>query len=522
MRKCLFCTVFLLGLAGQWTKLKAQSLFIDGKFDDWQNYDPITVDPRGDGIEGIDLRQLFVVSTQDYLLIQLGVGSEINLQERNDIRIHMDIDNDRNTGRSIGGLGADLSYYPGERFGVFTDPKSNVSYLINHNDIGFVALPTVTSSEFEISIARRGIIEGVSYTIEGSISMFIEDFVQGGDRLPNSGSLLLDLTDRPNFKRPFSFGSADEHIRLVSYNVEFDGLFELGRRESQRRIIKALDADIYAFQEIYDASPSSVNTVLRQELGGTWYTSGVEPDIIIGSRYPIIWTQRISGNGAFVLNTGEDTILLINVHLPCCSNDLDRQSESDEIMAFIRDAQAGQYNALIHEDTPIIITGDFNLVGDSEQLTTLLTGDIENNTIFGPDFAPDQGVLPLVDAAPIVWETPLGYTYIRPQGTYSAGKLDYFLYTGSTITIQNSFVLDTQVPAAATLVTQNGMDIEDSRTSDHQPLVIDFKLPLAASTNQSSVSSRNIIYTPSTLNDLIANETVDRLSIWDMSGQILY
>lgn len=51
--------------------------------------------------------------------------------------------------------------------------------------------------------------------------------------------------------------------------------------------------------------------------------------------------------------------------------------------------------------TPIVVAGDFNMVGSLRPLTTLLEGDIVDEARFGPDFRPDWDGTGLADPKPV-------------------------------------------------------------------------------------------------------------------------
>ena len=58
-------------------------------------------------------------------------------------------------------------------------------------------------------------------------------------------------------------------------------------------------------------------------------------------------------------------------------------------MAFIEAAKEPGGVLTLPAETPLVIVGDFNLVGDPQQLETLITGAIINDRLFGKGAAPD-------------------------------------------------------------------------------------------------------------------------------------
>ena len=107
--------------------------------------------------------------------------------------------------------------------------------------------------------------------------------------------------------------------------------------------------------------------------------------------------------------------MVVNVHFACCERDNDREEEIDALLRFIREARAGNENYNLEEGTPIIITGDTNFVGNSDQLRAIISGNIFNNNDFGQDFNPDWDNSSLVDVKPLTANTCLLYTSPSPR-----------------------------------------------------------------------------------------------------------
>ena len=80
--------------------------------------------------------------------------------------------------------------------------------------------------------------------------------------------------------------------------------------------------------------------------------------------------------------------------------------------------------------TPFVIRGDLNLVGYSQQLTTLLTGDIVNNTIYGDDIEPDWDESDLNDVISFQADQRMAYTW---ENNYSRSVLPF------TLTLSKAF-----------------------------------------------------------------------------------
>ena len=144
--------------------------------------------------------------------------------------------------------------------------------------------------------------------------------------------------------------------------------------------------------------------------------------------------------------------------------------------AFVRDAKIPGGTLTIEDNSPIIILGDMNFVGNPQQLRTLVSGDVVNEVQFGPDFSPDWNDEDLKDAKPYVTNLPMTFTQGvgTYAGTYAKGRLDYIIYSSSVLDLQNSFVLYTNALPSDSLIKYS-LQINDTETaSDHFPVVADF------------------------------------------------
>jgi exonuclease III len=486
------CMVYQNGL------VFGQEILIDEDFSDWSNVESFTTDAEGDGANnGIDFTFLYAANDEEYLYLYFDTGAEINLQSGNLITLFIDIDNNPGTGIIRNGIGADLRYNLGTRNGIVFLPSSTVS--ISHTNILLVTSPTVTSTQFELAISRTILLEFSSITLADRIKIILEDTTPGGDRIPNTTGgfeyAFKEIGPRslPSFelhKPPFA------DFRLLSYNVERDNIFDPNLQDQYRRILQAIQPDIIGFSEIYDHSSAQTGQLIEQWLpsgpGQAWFRDGVWPDIKLISRYPIRKKVILDGNGAFLLEHPETEILVIVVHLPCCENDTGRAREIDRIMAFIRDAKSDANGFGLKKDTPVIICGDFNLVGDRSQIESLLDGRISNTTMFGGSFNPDWDGNPFRDALPYTTGTPMSYTWYATGSSFSPGRLDYTIYSGSVLKAINGFNLDTRSLDLTTLAASNLFSQDSYQTSDHLPQVVDFVLEKRSNTSGNYINDMGL------------------------------
>ncbi|MGE4619716.1 MAG: proprotein convertase P-domain-containing protein [Planctomycetota bacterium] len=470
-------TCSLMTLGGPATQV---AVVIDERYDDWSGVSPF-LDPIGDGVTGgHDLISLSVADDDDSLFVRFEfVGPEVQLDEGDTLVLYIDTDSNPNTGLAISGIGADLEWDFGARQG--TSWSGGGSFPLAHADFGLVAAPTVSAAEFEISLRRNSSLISLGSEIE----VLLCDDRPGGDCIPDAGGLghVLALGQLPTDTEIPLIRESPSDLRVVTYNVLNDNPWQ-GNGDQHGRQIAAVAADIYCFQEISDHSVAEtleyVDIWASPPGGGIWYGAG-QADCKIVSRFPILQTWGLSANiAAWIDTTAEWGVptLVINAHLPCCSNETGRQRESDEIIAFIRDQRLAGV-LLSNPDAPVLFLGDMNFVGLSQQRTTLLTGDIIDEAQWGEDAPPDADGTPLTDTRSRHVVQRQTFTWRNDNGEYSPGFLDYIIYTDSILELARSFVLLTQDLSTKTLV-ENNLQFNDSNGSDHLLVTADFRLIAAA------------------------------------------
>lgn len=481
-----FLILFLLS-----SVLFGQAILVDGRFHDWHDIDTLAVDPVGDAGDGIDLISMSATSDTARLFIRLQATDEFSLSKMNTLVLYLDADNDENTGLQIDGIGAELRWVFGERHGAFFNGDDSIG--ISHGKIGLLTLPTITSNEFEIAINRKGVFPPISSPTDlGTFKFFIRDeSLEDGDRFPDGSALLTYDFSNPQTEpwvyRPLGKNSPGD-IRVVSQNALHDGIRNQDRAPAHSRILQAIQPDIVGFQEMWKTSNAAtvayLDSIMPLGDGHGWYSTPMEGHVVTASRYPILdnwtlWGRSGSRIMAVLVQVDESNQLLVmNSHWSCCGADKNRQLQADTTIAFLRDAytEGGQID--LPENTPVVIFGDMNLVGDSQQLTTLLTGDIQNEDQFGSDFPPDWDGTDLTDLYPMHVSERVTFTWQNNGEGYNPGRLDYFVYSDHTIRVKNNYILNTRT-MSDTQLQKNGLERSDSKVaSDHLALVADFSFDL--------------------------------------------
>ena len=505
--------------SSKYTSSQAARIWMNGFFSDWDAIPPLYSDPSGDQQSGdIDFGVLKAANDDRFIFFYIEMGEELNLQDDNEITLYLDTDNNASTGIPINGIGAEVKWVFGERQGIYTS-----RYTIYHQYIGLVTAPTVTSNRFEIAIDRTLSLFGQQLFPQNSFRIVFHDNGPGNDYLPDVGDIVSYSFDNSTLPPIISTSlkkAASSDFRVVTYNVLTNNIFDPSLYDTFDRILSAIEPDIIAFEEIYNHTAADVQQLVESMLpsgtGEQWYCQGIYGDDIYAvSRFTITESYALNKSGAFMidLNTCVDSDLLFIVgHLSSGNHNEARQLEIDEMMAFIRDAKEPGGILTLEENTPILITGDLNLVGYAQQLETLLTGDIVNPQ-FGPDFSPDWDGSDFGDLCARLTDLPMFYTWYNEYSSYYPGRLDFMIYSDYVLSSERKFVMFTPEMHADTL-DMYGLNADDvTNASDHIPLVSDFKIIEPILTSIYEIQYTTEPGPEGTYPSLMAGETVTTLGI---------
>ena len=454
-------------------------VIIDGFFDDWNDESIVVVEESNFDSEGTELEGLSITNDSEYLYLRITLNEEVDLVDEDplaSLRIFIDADSDPNTG------------YPasenfGSEFGVdfqnrliYNDENFPEFYEMSLYSMGIVAMPTITSKEFEIMISRDLLSDEIGLLIREEIS---------GDEIPNQGSLLTyqfyedysTIEDVSIAKEP------NVDLRLLAYNLQHN-LFD--NQEEFSRIINALDPDVISFSEVSEVSVDQMLSFFDEYIDYPQWYAHKNGDVMAVSKYPFIEFWSVTSKiGASLIDLPETEFdkdfLTLYAHPPCCGNDAGRQFHFDKFIEFILDIQEEGGVGVVPENTPFAFSGDMNLVGLRQQYNTIVNGSISNTAEFGEGGFPDWDNSPLGDAICRITTHTSAHTWrantANPAvGEYAPGRLDFIFYSNSVITLAKSFTLDTHNLNYGTL-NQWGLEYDDTySTSDHLPIVSDFIL----------------------------------------------
>ncbi len=461
-------------------------MIMDGRFDDWTS-NLTTLSDNNAPSSGVDLLSMQVTNDDQYLFVKLVVATEIDLTDDlvpQTIRLYIDGDNNAATGLAVqAGYGAELQIrFDTRTVTEYFGASSNVSW----SAIDLVPLPTVTSDTFEIAIARNALPDGVNALFTSPTIKLLFRESDGGDAMPNTGSVFSYTFDETPLPPAPSIGLervAPAHVRIASWNVLSDGITNAALQGSFQRMITAMAPDILGLSECVTSTAAQVKARLDawSPIGGTgWNVVKDDFDMIIASRWPITQTwPSLSRQFPALIDlpsTYATDILFTAAHFNCCTADATRQNQVDAYVQFIQDARSPGGVIDLPEGTPMVYSGDLNLVGYAQQLNTLLTGDIQNNATYGPDGPMDWDGSPMTDAVCRQTEGRMAYTWRNNNSAYPSGRLDLFLYSDAVATLVKSFALRTAIMPPATLAALGLLSTDATVTSDHFPVIGDLEL----------------------------------------------
>ncbi|HKQ49618.1 MAG TPA: endonuclease/exonuclease/phosphatase family protein [Phycisphaerae bacterium] len=337
-------------------------------------------------------------------------------------------------------------------------------------------------------------------------------FFSRDNRYPNRARLAAGLSilllARPVFAlNPLAGDYSKDNlldVRIVAYNTQGNFITDPAADPEFNRILIALRPDIICFEEINTSLSSGtiasrLNSIIP--IGGAGWQihlgkSGGTRNVL-ASRFPLSQTRidtipESSTRGVTIAladlpnATHPVDVYLHGVHLKCCGNaggseDADRQRSADAIANWLGDARGAARpsgnNIVLPPNTPMIVLGDFNLVGGPQPENTLLTGNIIDNATFGTDVKGDWDVSDLTNLNPLDPFTGNNFTWQGSQ-SFPPSALDRFMVTDSAFTVANKFILNTDAmtPSALAAAGLQAGDTLPQNSSDHLPIVMDLRV----------------------------------------------
>ena len=451
-----------------------ERMVLDGEFDDWR--------------EGEAMRWV-----GDHLWVQLTLPEAVTLQGAPEtVILQIDADGDATTGAAARdgtriGIDAEVRFSPRRGDGSIGNGASVALAMGGQwlerrpGELGVAVAPTYASDRFEIRLSASAIdaaLESIGVdTRAGEVKTRFVLRDAGGAKVGASDVAWLETPvaarDAAAAVVPDKPGGA---VRVVAYNV----LRGAPMQEAERfgRLLAALDADVVLAQEWEGADAAGLESWFEANVGGEWsaLTSGGW-GVAVVSRLPmerfgpesLRRTEDTPADSFLpedrdlrfvggVVRTAVGPMIMCSLHLKCCGyagsdEDLTRMAEADYMNETVRTASAA------FGDAPVVIGGDFNLVGSGRALPLMAHGlDVDGSAL-----APAPIEL-LGDDSMITWR--------NPDSRFTPGRLDYVLVSDSALRVVNAFSVDTRLLDQAALRSA-GLEADSTDGSDHLPLVVD-------------------------------------------------
>lgn len=473
-------------------------IIVDGLYEDWSHVTVAIDDPVGDAAGAFaDIGSVWITNDEEYVYVRFEINVEMNLQTiPGPVRVYFDVDQDASTGWPVGGIGSDFVFMYPERYGTEQKADDFNAAPLGHANLDHYSGPTYADDEFEMRFSRSTVlpIRGEPLFVGEGFDFLIEAQTRGQiatEFAPDAGTVYsYQMTDEP--ATPLEAIEIEpcsrSDLRVVTWNVLNNGLFS--RTEIFDRVLSVLEPDVVLFQEL-NASRGQIAPVMNSILplgdGAGWQVYSVGGRVIC-SKYPLSLqrgdtkpsTQR--GQAMALIDLPDDRfdrdLYAISMHMKCCgslggSEDFRRQRQADANVNWFRDLRTDGGEETLPTGTPIVIAGDYNLVGGIQPLRTLLTGDIQDEKNYGPDSPPDWDGSDMLDVFPRHQAGPATYTWRSPGSSFAPGRLDFVLTTDSVVRVSKAFVFNTADLSAAELAMYGLKATDTEQASDHLPIVVD-------------------------------------------------
>lgn len=434
-----------------------------------------------------------VMADANYIYFRFGFGEKtFTLQHApKPVIVMIDADNDASTGHApnaagLKHMGVDLqiefSFEKGQGLSAAAINNAGERSPINPYDLDIVVAPTVAAEWYEGRIARSSPalgalpVKGLRSSGEASVAVGImtDKSTFGAYSDPEVVTLATAGQASGRLGAALLPAKATGAVRVMTWNIERSSPAK--NPQPFRRVIQAVQPDVILFQEWDTGSATDVLAWMTQWISGDaeWHVVKAQGDLTNGGGVAIVSKFELSpqlaspplgGAGGspvrFVSARAagpSGDLLLGSAHLKCCGH---KDSPEDQK----RLAEAETINkGFLFEGAPAyrIITGDMNLVGSQPPLDHLRAKlDVDGSDL---ELAP----------ARVLGDTTMT-TWSKNGDEFGPGRLDYVLFSDSTLEALQAFVINTRHLTDEALA-RLGVERTDSDASDHMPVVVDFKL----------------------------------------------
>jgi len=419
----------------------------DGDFSEWQGQAPVATDPAGDSSALFDITSVWLNNEGERLYMRFDTTVTRNLPAGS---------------FSDGQIFIEIRLPTSQRLVINLRNRSAVldpGGPLRWTGIDFTCAPSYAANEFELQIdlGALGVEQGDT----------IDVLMYGADPL-DSGPITYTMAGAPvTPARRSAERLPRTSFRVASINTLFGGLAGGSQQLGLGNLISAVGADIYCFQEEWENSAAHIENLFNDldpaGDGAEWTAHKVDGQVIV-ARGAIVGLPAFNsryGAAAVEFAPGRWAVI-VSAHLKCCGfigspEDNDRISQASQIATtvnFVRNSVPGS-PFYTYRDAPVVVIGDYNLVGSREPVAVLES-----------DAGLTRWILPhLIGEGITTWRSD--------TSSFWPGTLDLVMH-GDRVAQRNGFVLDSAQLNPQEL-TDLGLNGFDSRiASDHLMLVADF------------------------------------------------
>ena len=480
----------------------SSAIILDGEFDDWVAQPIAFTDPFDAAQAFIDFGELRIKHDNRFVHLQCDFGKTVNAQGLDGTALLLlDTDGDAQTGTTEHGLaGVDVIValspekhkYPGEFQGVglrsttyLPDPNDPAKPELNPYDIGFAFAPTHAGRRFEFRFERGARLPETPQLFAGSRFSAKFVFIDASKAVADETQIInheLTPTEQDEHQTnaasdPLAKNDAGA-LRVVSWNVQRGGMFK--QPEPFARVLQALQPDILLLVELNDNNTAAqVQRFLDQTLpaASPWQVAfgegGGDLRCAVASRLPLSDVPEVKliampaqpdrsvrATGA-AIDVGGRKLLAMAVHLKCCGRAHGPEDQAREIEV-TQIAQAVQAACAATKFDGLVIGGDLNLVGARDPLEMLARSlDCDHSPLAVPQTYQLDGLS--------------NATWADRNQPFIPGRLDYLLYSDSTMECLAGFAFDSRDLDQQWSAKHQVQAEDTSNASDHLPVVIDLR-----------------------------------------------
>lgn len=345
-------------------------------------------------------------------------------------------------------------------------------------DHGIIASPTHASRAFELRISRAD--PALELRDAGPVAITIELDKPSGLESHNAIRELGSAYAEPRHGRPVPT-KPEGAIRVMSWNVLWGGAS--AEPDAHARVINAMRPDVVLVQEwTRGETPAEqvadwfdANAPWGKRINGRGWNaaSGDGWGVAVATPHPVSarGPQRLMAGGggrwdfpvrlaSAAIDTPAGEIVFGSIHYKCCGS-LDSAEDARRLVEAAAVRGALRTLAERSEARPVVLGGDFNLVGANTPLFRSIDGlDTDGSDLRAADAA-------VLNGAAV-------YTQGGGDSDYMRSRLDFITYPDAAYEVVNAFVLDTALLSESELNRLN-LRRTDHEASDHLPIVVDLR-----------------------------------------------